>query len=183
MAKYAIIKNRTDQVVSVNFPESQIQDFALGPFKSTTLLATPEIVWHIQYGVIKEEIDKGRLFVIFDEPSVQISLSDLTDCDGYGTGENNVVRGNDPRIQALGSVPVSEQFTLSANQINVSKLVNLTYTPVSGFNVVVAPMDGPLQYSPNDFTVTGTVLSWDGLGMDGILEENDILIVNYRRDA
>lgn len=181
--KYAIIKNITEQTVSVNFPNSQIQDFTLQPYGETRLEATPEVTWEIQNGEVKYQIDKKRLIVIWTEPQVVLALADLIDCDGYGVGPDNVVRGDDPRIQALGSVPVTESFTLSASQISTTKSVTLTYTPSAGFDVTATPHDGPPQYSPVDFIVTGFVLSWDGRGLDGLLEEGDVLHVNYRRDV
>jgi hypothetical protein len=185
MGQYAIIKNLTQSDISINFKSTQVDDFVLGPGESQRVEAYPEILHEIKYGEIKYHIDKGRISVSYTETGAveTLSLADLSDCDGYGIGHNNVVRGDDPRIQAIGSIPVEDSFTLTSNQINVAKSVILTFTPSAGYEPKLLPIGGIEQQYGIDYTVTGTTLLWDGLGLDGFLEIGEILKVSYRRDA
>ena len=185
MGQYAIIKNLTQSDISINFNSTQVDDFVLGPGESQRVEAFPDIIHEIKYGEIKYHVDKGRLAVVFSETgsTETLSLADLSDCDGYGTGHNNVVRGDDPRIQAIGSVLVEESFTLTLNQINVTKFVTLTYIPSAGYDPKLLPIGGIEQQYGIDYTVTGTTLSWNGLGLDNFLEAGEILKVSYRRDV
>lgn len=74
----------------------------------------------------------------------------------------------------------SESFTLSAGQI-AAKSVTLSRTPYTISETKVFIKDGPPQFEgvSNDFTVTGTTLSWNGLGLDGILVTGDLMTVEY----
>lgn len=71
-----------------------------------------------------------------------------------------------------------EIFTLSAGQI-AAKEVTLASTPNDPNIVILDPIDGIRQDPGIAFSVTGDVLSWDGFSLDGILEENDKIIVTY----
>lgn len=72
----------------------------------------------------------------------------------------------------------SEIITLSSGMIT-AKQVTLVGTPKTNQGVLVVPKNGPPQVQDLDYTISGQVVSWDGLGMDGVLEENDILAVYY----
>lgn len=71
-----------------------------------------------------------------------------------------------------------DYFTLSPTDIS-NKFVTLINTPQVSADVLVTPVDGILQQYSVDYTVSGNTLSWNGLGLEPLLESGDILIVNY----
>lgn len=79
----------------------------------------------------------------------------------------------------LSSVPfTTERFTLSALNIS-NKSVTLAHTPATPNTILVNPIGGIPQNYAVDFTVSGATLSWNGLFLDGVLEENDVLLISY----
>lgn len=72
----------------------------------------------------------------------------------------------------------TEIITLSSADI-ANKFLTLAETPVVSDSVTLYPQGGIPQINTIDFSVTGNVLSWSGLGLDGFLEENDVLVVQY----
>lgn len=78
----------------------------------------------------------------------------------------------------VGNSPQVEQFTLSSGDI-AAKQITLSLTPYSpAFTRVDLLGFGPTQYGV-DFTVSGTTLSWSGLGFDGVLIAGYKLVVTY----
>ncbi len=71
-----------------------------------------------------------------------------------------------------------EMIALTAQNI-ANKFVVLNDEPLFPGSVELVPGGGIPQINGIDFSVTGNVLSWDGLGLDGFFEENEILIVKY----
>jgi hypothetical protein len=183
MAKrYALIKNVCNESISINFPNTQVEDFVLTSGESISLELTPDIEYEIKYGEISYHVKRKRLYVKYEDSVSDFSLDDLTDCEGYGTGHLNVVRGDDPRLVAVSSVPVEETITLNTTHIS-NKYVTLSYTPVNVSEVVVVPVGGPMQIYGDDYTVTGNSLSWQARGMDGVLSVGDKLHISYRRSS
>jgi hypothetical protein len=60
-----------------------------------------------------------------------------------------------------------------------TKQLTLGSTPSVPSKVVFLHSEGPVQVYALDFTVSGTTLSWNGLGLDGILNENDNIVLMY----
>lgn len=71
-----------------------------------------------------------------------------------------------------------EAFVLTTGMISAKQLT-LSGTPQVGNGVLVVPKNGPPQVYGLDYIISGSVISWSGLGLDGMLEENDILIIYY----
>lgn len=71
-----------------------------------------------------------------------------------------------------------DELTLTATNIT-NGTVTLSGTPSAPSAVVCFPDGGPAQKYGVDFTVTGTTLSWSGLGLASSLSAGDILIVSY----
>jgi hypothetical protein len=76
-----------------------------------------------------------------------------------------------------------EVLTLSGTNIT-NKYIDLANVPKTANAVMVHPVGGPAQEYTVDFTVVsdGSVvkrLNWSSLGMDGVLESGDKLIVSY----
>lgn len=70
------------------------------------------------------------------------------------------------------------KFTLSGTDIT-NKYVTLSGTPTTVTKTVVSVIGGDSQDYSIDFTVSGTQLSWNGLGLDGVLIAGDKLIVQF----
>lgn len=71
-----------------------------------------------------------------------------------------------------------ENITLTAPQA-AAKQVTLTFSPISPSQVAVDAIGGGAQFYGDDFTVSGAVLSWSGLGLDGVLATGDKLRIIY----
>jgi hypothetical protein len=61
----------------------------------------------------------------------------------------------------------------------INKNIVLPYTPVNPDEVAIKPVGGIEQVNGVDFEVNNNVLTWDNLGLDNFLEENDVLIVQH----
>jgi hypothetical protein len=82
----------------------------------------------------------------------------------------------------LGNITqeIVEVVTLLAGDIT-AKQITLSNTPKTAAQVKLTPLDpaGPAQENGVDFSVSGTTLSWNALGLDGVLEANDKIEVRY----
>jgi len=73
---------------------------------------------------------------------------------------------------------VLETIDLTQSDID-NKFVTLSRTPLV-FDAVMVNIDGGIpQINGIDFIVDGNKISWNGLGLDGFLEETDVLIIQY----
>jgi hypothetical protein len=70
------------------------------------------------------------------------------------------------------------KVTLNATDIT-NKFVTLTDIPTSPSDTILDIVGGITQDHSVDFTVTGNQLSWNGLGLDGILADGDKLIIQF----
>lgn len=73
-----------------------------------------------------------------------------------------------------------EYVTLNNSNIT-SKSVTLTYTPVPADQTVLDVINGGPQFYGSDFTVSGNVLSWSGLDLDGVLISGTRLRIQYKK--
>jgi hypothetical protein len=77
-----------------------------------------------------------------------------------------------------GDVVVVDVITVSAPQA-AAKAVTLSATPYSATSTLVIA-GGVAQTPVADFTVSGTTVSWNGLGMDALpIVAGDILVIVY----
>jgi len=86
------------------------------------------------------------------------------------------------KLSTAGSVGKSftvDEFTLNSTQINTSKSVTLTHTPATDADVKLTVYGGIPQDEGNDYSVSGTTLSWNGYNLDGVLEVGDKIEVSY----
>jgi len=73
---------------------------------------------------------------------------------------------------------IVEQVELSQQDIN-NGFVTLGQTPLVP-DAVILNIDGGIpQINGVDFRVQGNKISWRNLGLDGFLEETDVLIIQY----
>jgi len=87
----------------------------------------------------------------------------------------------DTRVTALeGKVPSTELITLTATNIT-NKSFDLATTPSLAEAVQLFPLGGLPQSYADDFTMSGTTVSWTGLGMDDLgLVAGDKIRVYYQ---
>jgi len=78
---------------------------------------------------------------------------------------------------AVGSTKV-ETRTITAGEAGTKSLV-LVATPITPAEVTLAVAGAPAQHYGIDFTVSGTTLTWNALGLDGILDDTDNLTILY----
>ena len=86
-------------------------------------------------------------------------------------------------LEAKIPAKVTEQLTLTATNIS-DKYVDLTNTPLDATAVGLFPVGGIKQQYTVDYTVvtdTATIkrLNWNGLGLESLLAENDVISVDY----
>jgi len=99
-----------------------------------------------------------------------------------GTGitiADNTPSAGDITISATGSggSNVIEQRTITSGEA-ATKTLTLTGTPVGP--IALLPTEGPAQRNTTDFTVTGNIVSWSGLGLDAIgVSAGDVWIIEY----
>lgn len=72
----------------------------------------------------------------------------------------------------------SEYYTVSSSDV-LAKQINLPRQPASEAGVVFMPAGGTAQIPGVDFVVAGSAISWAGKGLDGILSENDKVLISY----
>jgi len=146
--------------------------------------------------------DKSANTMFYDEPSSQswvtssASSVPLTSTQiAYGSAGNTVTsdatftfnettKTVDVQNLNVNSVSVGDNLykpesviTLSGTDIT-NKQVNLTQIPINANKTRVSVGGGVEQVYGDDFTVSGSTLSWNGLGLESILEIGDKLIIN-----
>ena len=68
--------------------------------------------------------------------------------------------------------------TLKSTDIS-NKFITLSSAPTVPADTLLTVIGGPMQNYGIDYTVSGTILSWSGLFLDGVLIVNDILIIQF----
>lgn len=115
-------------------------------------------------------------------PSASSEPVDAVNGDMYYDTTDNVVKvyqnGVWVRLSSAGSGANINKFTLSPTDIT-NKFVTLSSVPTTLSNTILDVIGGPTQDYSIDFTVTGTTLSWNALGLDGVLTSGDKLIVQF----
>jgi hypothetical protein len=95
------------------------------------------------------------------------------------TGNLDMV--NEPTVVAGTGFKV-DKFTLSATDIT-NKYVILQEVPNSTSDISLDIVGGVMQSYGDDFELLsddgGKRLSWNGLGLDGVLEEGEQLVITY----
>ena len=120
--------------------------------------------------------------VTSDDLTVVVDLATLsTRKASLGNIRSFVIDDVESRVGSLEaeSVPASEIIQLSPLQI-AQKKVLLTMLPDLSYNITILPRGGCLQFQYEDFVVEDDyIVSWAGLGLDGLLEAGDIIKVDY----
>lgn len=61
------------------------------------------------------------------------------------------------------------------------KRVVLGDIPSSPDTVQLIPSGGPMQFAGIDYSILGSSISWDGLGLDGVIELGDEILIYYKK--
>ena len=93
-------------------------------------------------------------------------------------GGDGVLLGGFPIGSNAGSSIEPEIIPITSLDVT-NKYVTLSSTPLNSNAVRLNMVGGIEQLNGIDFTVTGNILSWDGLGLDGFIDDTDILIIQY----
>lgn len=91
-------------------------------------------------------------------------------------GGNGVTSGGFLIGQSSGSIV--DILTLTQTNID-DKQATLSQTPLIPSSVILTPEGGISQIYGVDYIVTGNLLDWTGLGLDGFLEVGDKIVVQY----
>ena len=81
-------------------------------------------------------------------------------------------------IRKKQPVKTGEVVTLTNDHITNKRII-LSVAPVSVNLTEFLPDGGILQRFGIDYTISGNILSWDALGLDGFLIEGDRITINY----
>lgn len=71
-----------------------------------------------------------------------------------------------------------EQRTISVGEA-AAKSLTLAQAPSNAAQVSLNVVGGCVQFYGTDFTVSGTTLTWNGLGLDGLLTSSDSIVLIY----
>jgi hypothetical protein len=74
--------------------------------------------------------------------------------------------------------PICVKLILTQQHLDNKQIV-LAITPSVPGAVTLVPDEGIPQVNGKDFEVTGNILSWEGLGLEGFLELGELLIIQY----
>jgi hypothetical protein len=74
--------------------------------------------------------------------------------------------------------PKIQTITINNSHLT-NKSLTLTNAPLLGYNVTILPRNGCPQFLNEDFVIDGLTVTWDGYGLDGLLEVGDVLQVSY----
>ena len=112
-------------------------------------------------GFVAENLSYDREAGLVDAVNIQEAIDKLSEFIGYGD---------------MTKVDV---ITIRAEHLE-SKRITLTKPPISWEKIRVAPEGGPNQIFYKDFNIINdSELGWAGLGLDGLLEIGDVIVVEY----
>ena len=96
--------------------------------------------------------------------------------DGNYYGGDNYTTGGYPLGRGAGVK--TEIITLTNTHIS-TKQITLAQSPTATESTTFLPEGGILQIYGVDYAVTGNILSWAGLGLDGFLEVGETVVISY----
>lgn len=73
----------------------------------------------------------------------------------------------------------TDRFTLTNTDIT-NRYVILSHTPTSALSTTLTVIGGISQDYTVDYVVIGNMLTWSGLGLDGLLSSGDELLAQYK---
>ena len=114
-----------------------------------------------------------RTQIILSPAEIVFDIDTCTFYGGDGSTLGGFEIGKDIQLKL-------KKETISLNQGNIdTKKVTLIHDPQDVENIIFIPQGGIEQIYDVDFTVKGKEVHWNGLGLDGFLELDDIINVIY----
>ncbi len=92
-------------------------------------------------------------------------------------GGNGTTLGGFP-LGAGATFSEFELITITQDNLD-TKSIELSKAPLAAQFLILEVINGITQLFEQDYTFTGNILSWDGLGLDNFLEIGDILLIKY----
>ena len=83
-----------------------------------------------------------------------------------------------PSVPVVSGTLRVEYRTITVGE-ETAKALTLAFTPSTASYVMVDVIGGSAQVFGSDYSVSGSSLSWSGLGLDGVLSAGDKLRINY----
>lgn len=112
-------------------------------------------------GFVGENLNYDREAGQVDASNVQDAIDRLAEFVGYGD------------MTKVDVITIRQEHV-------TNKRLTLTKPPISWEKIRVAPEGGPNQIFYKDFVIQNdSELVWDGLGLDGLLEIGDTLVIEY----
>lgn len=102
----------------------------------------------------------------------------LSNVDNTSDINKPVSTATQVQLNLKHNLPITEIFILNAGDIT-NKFITLSSSPQVAESVTLIPEGGIFQINGDDFDVVGSILSWNGLGLDGFLEAGDKIVVTY----
>lgn len=96
-----------------------------------------------------------------------------------GTGISIVSGSNIITITNTGAGTENVEYRTISSGEAAAKALTLSFGPLVPANVTLDTIGGTSQIYSVDYTVSGTTLSWNGLGLDGLLSAGDVLRIQY----
>jgi hypothetical protein len=115
-----------------------------------------------------------------DRSQLLLSSSEIvydTDRESFYGGDGATLGGFEVG-KNVGLKIKTESFLLTQENID-SKSITLLKEPSNSNDIVFFPEGGIRQRNSIDFNVTENILSWDGLGLDGFMEVDDVVNITY----
>lgn len=96
----------------------------------------------------------------------------------------NPLSGQFDLVQDISTLPDKSDFEVEYRTITApeaaAKALTLASTPFDVTKVTVSAIQGSAQQYAVDYTVSGTTLDWNGLGLDTLgLAAGDVLLIEY----
>jgi len=140
-------------------------------------------VWGTIAGTLSDQNDlQNALNAKLNTTATTADISDSTDAR-YVTDSQLVAISNLSGANTGDQTKITETLTLTAGNIS-NKYIDLSNTPLDASAVGVFPVGGIRQLYNIDFSIitngsTIRRLNWDGLGLESLLAEGDIIEVDY----
>ncbi|MEA2036498.1 MAG: hypothetical protein U9O94_03255 [Nanoarchaeota archaeon] len=108
------------------------------------------------------------------------TLTDVEVLSASGVLQNNITTTSGILQTNINNVPIDteEYFTLTSGQIS-NKYITLAHTPLTAGEVAFDIINGCSQFYDEGYSVSSANVTWDGLGLDGLLEEDDKIRIMY----
>jgi hypothetical protein len=97
-----------------------------------------------------------------------------------GTGDLDWIQFSGEGVNGTDIKFVHEVLDVTAQVLSEKKLI-LSHLPVANSGVILIPDGGVPQRQGVDFIVAGNEVSFDGLGLDGFLEEGEQVYFYYTK--